>query len=339
MPELRKDYVTDTWVIFAPARSQRPGLGSNERRLTDRDACPFCEGHEHMTPPETYAVRSRGRPNAPGWLVRCVPNKFPALEPTGDVARTADTLYDRVSGVGTHEVIVETPKHDGNLAFLEHDQLVQIILAYRDRYLELSRDPRYRYVLIFKNHGERAGATLSHPHSQLIAMPIVPQRIQEELEAVRRHRRANSGACVFCRVVDTELRERRRVVIENPAFVAISPFAARFPFETWILPKDHVESFDGLDDAGSSSLAEILRDVLARLYHVLNDPDLNYYIHTAPAGSRQEGYHWHIEITPRLAEIAGFERGTGMFINQVMPEDAAAILRGDIRVDGSNQTA
>jgi UDPglucose--hexose-1-phosphate uridylyltransferase len=333
MPELRKDYITDTWVIFAPVRSQRPIAGTASRRTTDPESCPFCEGHEHLTPPETYALRDGPR-DSPGWRVRCVPNRYPALEPIGPVDRSSEAMFGRVSGVGSHEVIVEAPDHGGHLGLMGDDQVGRVVRAYRERIRDLSGDPRTRYVLVFKNHGERAGASISHPHSQLIAMPIVPQRIVEEVEGARRHASANPGGCGFCEVLEAELADGRRIIARDDAFVALSPFAARFPFETWIAPRAHAAAFESLDDAGSTRFARILKDVLARLYVVLNDPDLNFYIHTAPVGAPADSFHWHVEVTPRLAEIAGFERGTGMFINQVMPEDAAAILRGSVRAAG-----
>lgn len=330
MPELRKDYVTDTWVIFAPARSKRPTAPPAGRRFTDPDGCPFCEGHEHLTPPETFAIRS-GAPNEPGWQVRCVPNLFPALEPHEAFERSSQALFDRVTGVGTHEVIVEATDHRAHLALLDEHQVRRVVLAYRQRYRDLSRDERFRYVLIFKNHGERAGATISHPHSQLIAMPIIPQRILEETSGART---PSPDGCGFCRVIAAEIEDGRRVIREDGAFLALSPYAARFPFEAWILPRRHAPAFETLDDDGCARFGRILRDVLARLYHVLNDPDLNFYIHTAPCRDTTDGFHWHVEITPRFAEIAGFERGTGMFINPVLPEDAASILRGDVEIAG-----
>jgi len=335
MPEIRKDYVTNTWVIFAPARARRPGASSDPRRMNDREACPFCEGHEARTPPEVYALRDRGPKDGPGWRVRCIPNLYPALEPGPLVDESSAPLFARVSGVGQHEVIIETPEHRGHLGLMTDSQVSDVIRAYRDRARSLSKPGAYRYVLIFKNHGERAGASVSHPHSQLIALPIVPQRIREEMDSARAHREANRGVCVFCRIVSTEIAEGRRVVTQNRDFLAISPYAARFPFETWILPKIHRPAFEGLKDSDCVSFAGILRDSLGRLHQMLDDPDLNFYIHTAPAGTKDDEFHWHLEIAPRLAELAGFERGTGMFINQVMPEDAASILRGDVRLTGT----
>jgi len=331
MPEIRKDYATDTWVVFSAARSRRPGAFRNAKASTPKEDCPFCVGHEAMTPPEVLAYRDGGRKDGPGWRVRCVPNMFPALEASGDVRRRGDGLFVSVDGVGAHEIIVESPDHDGHMSTLEETQIAEVLRAYRDRYRALAADPRVRYVLIFKNHGERAGASLSHPHSQLVATPIVPLRILDELEGVRAHRGPKAGSCLYCDVISEERKARQRIVAEDDGFVALAPYAARFPFETWILPKDHAGAFESIPDGHRLRLARFLKDILGRMDRILDDPSFNYYIHTVPRGDDGVAYHWHLEITPHLTEIAGFERGSGFYINPVVPEDAAAILRGEIR--------
>src|SRR5213592_3697213 len=201
MPELRKDYVTYTWVVFSAARAQRPGAFRGGKSTTDPDKCPFCYGHEHMTPPEVLAYRKDGVPNGPGWWIRCVPNKYPALQVEGEVHRRVSQLFHSVNGVGAHEIIVETPEHEHHLSMQSEFQVQEIITAYKQRYLDLIRDKRFKYILIFKNHGERAGAFLSHPHSQLIATPIVPRRIMEEVNSLH-HLRVDG------RIVSV-LRDRR----------------------------------------------------------------------------------------------------------------------------------
>jgi UDPglucose--hexose-1-phosphate uridylyltransferase len=331
MPEIRKDYATPTWVVFSAARSQRPGAFRNSKDATPKESCPFCEGHESMTPPEVLAYRDSGRRDGPGWSIRCVPNKFPALDPVGAVQEHRDGPFVSVDGVGAHEVIVESPDHDGRLATLDDGQIERVLRAYRERYHELASDHRVRYVQIFKNHGERAGASFSHPHSQIIAIPIVPLRILEELEGVRAHAADREGECLYCEILRRERAASRRVVAENEAFVALEPFAARFPFETWILPKVHARAFETLSDRDRGALARMLKDILGRMYRLLDDPAFNFYIHTAAPREPERTYHWHLEITPHLTEIAGFERGTGFYINPVVPEDAAAILKGEIR--------
>jgi len=276
-------------------------------------------------------VRDRGRPNGPGWSIRCVPNKFPALERVGEVREHRDGPFLSVDGVGAHEIIVESPDHDGHLATLDDRQVERVLRAYRERYHDLAADRRIKYVQIFKNHGERAGASFSHPYAQVIAIPIVPLRVLEEAEGMRAHAEQREGECLYCEILRRELALGRRVVAENRAFVALEPFAARFPFETWILPKVHARAFETLSDTDGSAFATILKDVLGRMYRLLDDPSFNYYIHTAPLRESEGTFHWHLEITPHLTEIAGFERGTGFYINPVVPEDAASILKGEIR--------
>ena len=328
MPEIRKDYVTDTWVIISTVRSSRPVDVKDLGKKTPPEKCPFCYGNEHMTPPEVLAYRKHGPPNSSGWWIRCVPNLYPALQIEGAVHRRVNQLFHRVNGVGAHEVIIETPEHDAHLAALSDFQFQEVLTAYKHRYLDLIKDKRFKYILIFKNHGARAGASLSHPHSQLIATPIVPRRIMEEVNAAQRYYESTGGTCIYCEIVETELEEEKRIVAEDESFVALSPYAARFPFETWILPKAHEMAFEDLTDSERAPLARMMKDVLGRLYQFLEDPPYNYYIHTAPCDRKETKYHWHLEITPRLTETAGFERGTGFYINPVMPEDAAAILRG-----------
>jgi UDPglucose--hexose-1-phosphate uridylyltransferase len=332
MPELRKDYVTNTWVVFSALRSQRPGAFRAGRWGTDPDRCPFCVGHEHMTPPEVLAYRKDGPPNGPGWSVRCIPNMYPALEPDGRVRREGSDLFRRVTGVGVHEIVIETPDHEEHLSKLSESQMAGIVDAYRERYLSLVRDKRLKYVLVFKNHGERAGATLSHPHSQIIATPIVPRRITEEIRSLNRFHESSNGACLFCRIIEAERADGKRIVSENESFLCVSPFAARFPFETWILPVIHRAAFEDLPAGERREFARILRDILVRMDGILDNPPFNYYIHTTPCDRRAVRYHWHVEVTPRLTEIAGFERGTDFYINPVMPEDAAAILRGQVKL-------
>ncbi len=280
-----------------------------------------------MTPPEVFAYRDNGTPDGPGWWIRCVPNQYPALEIEGDVHRQEDPLYHRVNGVGAHEIIIETPDHEAHLSQLEDSQVQEVITAYRQRYRELAGDERLKYILIFKNHGERAGATISHPHSQLIATPIIPRRIMEEIQSVRAFHEISGGSCLYCEIIKSERKAGTRVVAENESFIALSPFAARFPFETWILPTVHEMAFEDLADAERAPLGSMLSDVLGRMYRLLDDPPFNYYIHTAPCDRKATKYHWHLEITPRLAEAAGFERGTGFYINPVVPEKAASMLR------------
>ncbi|MEE9593717.1 MAG: galactose-1-phosphate uridylyltransferase [Thermoplasmata archaeon] len=327
MPELRKDYVTDTWVVFAPARSQRPIETQGTLSLEDSPSgCPFCPGHEHMTPPEILVYPSNATDGS-AWRVRCVPNLYPALTLDGEVRTEANGLYHSLQGVGAHEIIIETPDHSRGFAALSKRQIDEVLRAYVARAGELAKDPRLSYVLIFKNEGAEAGASLFHTHSQLIATPIVPRRIQDELRGALAFY-ANRGTCVYDSILEEEMEGATRVVTANKAFVALCPYASRFPFEVWILPRRHRPRFEDISAGERRSLAGLLRETLRRLDTLVGNPPFNWYFHTAPSdGDDYEYYHWHMEITPRLSRIAGFERGTGFYINSVPPEDAAQLLR------------
>ncbi len=329
MPELRKDYVTDTWVVFSALRSERPiEVKRDVSPPSSTTPCPFCLGNEHMTPPEILAYRSDGKANSPGWWVRCIPNKYPALTIEGEVKRTVNQIFHTVSGVGAHEIIIETPDHKGHIASLDEKQIYEFVCAYRDRYVDLTKDSRFKYILIFKNHGAEAGASMLHPHSQLIATPIIPRRIMDELRASRDFYDQTGGSCLYDEILKEEREASVRLVTENEFFVAICPYASRYPFEIWILPKEHEVHFEDMSYDERRALARMLKDTFTRLESLMNDPPFNYYIHTAPCDRRDHRYyHWHIEITPRLSSTAGFERGTGFYINSVPPEDAARLLR------------
>jgi len=336
MPELRKDPVVGRWVIISTERSRRPTSFEPVPPVKQPSFCPFCPGQEDKTPPEVYALRpADGRPNSPGWRVRVVPNKFPALQIEGTLDRRGEGLYDKMNGVGAHEVVIETPEHAVDLADLPVEHLSQVLAAYRERIEDLHRDRRFRYVLIFKNHGANAGATLEHTHTQLIATPIIPRILQEELDGARRYFELKER-CVFCDIVAQETAEEngRRVVAGSERFLAIEPFAPRFPFETWILPRRHAAAFQSLaDDGEREDLARLLKDVLMRLNLALDRPPYNFVLHTSPVSDGDlEYYHWHIEIMPKLTRVAGFEIGSGFYINPTPPEDAAQFLRG-ITVD------
>lgn len=297
--------------------------------------CVFCEGQEGRDPTEISAIRRSGTAkNTPGWTVRVLPNKFPVLRIEGKLVREGVGMFDMMTGVGAHEVIVETPDHYLALADLPEHQIADVICTYRDRMLDLSGDDRFKYVLIFKNQGVPAGATMSHAHSQLIATPVTPKRVKEELAGAERYYDFKRR-CVFCDIIKQETRlTPERLVFENDTFVVISPFAARVPYETWILPKQHSSDFMGVGGNEPYGLAQALKTTLLKLRNALDDPPFNYLIHTAPfrrprAGywaTIQQDYHWHLEIIPRLTRPAGFEEGSGFFINPVSPEEAAEEL-------------
>jgi len=329
MPELRKDPVVGRWVIMSTERSKRPSDFRKAHVEPGKNgACVFCYGMEHLTPPEVLAYREPGSvANAPGWRVRAVPNKFPALRIEGSAGRRGEGLYDLMNGIGAHEVVIDTPIHDKGMADLTPHQIEEVLWAYRDRVLDLARDERFRYVIIFKNHGADAGASLEHPHSQLIALPIIPLSVQQELRGSNYYYQGKER-CIFCDIVSQESQDGRRVVIENDHFIVSCPFAARFPFELLIIPKVHSSHFVYATATEYRALANSLKVTLSALKAALDDPPFNYIIHSAPLREAEsKHYHWHLEITPALTKVAGFEVGTGFYINPVPPEDAAAHLR------------
>lgn len=328
MPELRKDPIHGRWVIISTERSRRPSDFTAEERRPVGGFCPLCEGNEDRTPPETLAFRDNGTPpNSPGWTLRVVPNKFPALRIEGELDREGEGIYDKMNGVGAHEVVIETPRHEDILATLPLKGVNNVLHAYRERIIDLRRDQRLRYVLVFKNHGVAAGASLEHSHSQIIALPIVPKRVSEEIEGAKTYFNFKDR-CVFCDIIRQELQQKRRIITENKSFLSIAPFASRFPFETWILPKTHYCSFEHMDLSLYEQAAQILLDTLQRIYRVLNDPPYNYVIHTSSFPEVDaEHYHWHFEIMPKLTKVAGFEWGTGFYINPTPPEEAAEYMR------------
>ena len=333
MPELRKDPVVGRWVIIATDRAKRPTDFIRQRVVIHGSSlCPFCHGNESKTPSEILAYRSDGSGrDAPGWSLRVFPNKFPALGIEGALNRQGEGLYDKMNGIGAHEVIVETPDHMATLAALPVKQVESVLWAYRDRMIDLKRDRRFKYILVFKNHGEAAGATLEHTHSQLIALPVVPKRVLEEVEGARNYY-DEKERCVFCDILSQEARGDERLVAENEAFTALSPFAPRFPFELWLIPKVHQSAFEESSQREFEHLAALLKDMLGRLDAVLDHPAYNYVIHTSPVPETQNDYyHWHLEIMPRVTKQAGFERGTGFFINPTAPEEAARFLREAVR--------
>jgi len=328
MPELRKDPVIGRWVIIATERKKRPSdfNVAEESCVMDAGACPFCEGNEGKTPPEIMAYRNGTPANSPGWSVRVVPNKFPALAIEGGMGRVGEGMFDRMNGVGAHEVIIETPSHSCNFDILPDHEVEAIMRAYRDRVVDLKNDPRLKYILIFKNKGKDAGASLEHTHSQLIALPIVPKRVSEELKGALEYWNFKER-CVFCDIIRQESQDGARVVAENQEFILISPYAPKSPFETWILPKRHQSCFEMIDDEQIACLAKILNLLMKKMAKALGGPPFNYMLHTAPLHKDPQHYHWHLEVMPKLSQVAGFEWGSGFYINPAPPEDAAEALR------------
>ena len=328
MPELRKDPVTGSWVIISSERSQRPNAFPDKNIKTTPKLCPFCPGNESSTPPEIISYRSdNSERNQPGWTLRVISNKYPALIVEGELDRQSIGIYEKMHGIGAHEVIIETADHSQNISEMTENQVRDIFWAYRERMLDLVKDIRLKYILVFKNHGEAAGASLEHPHSQLIATPIVPKRVLEELEGSQQYYEIKHS-CVFCDIIKQELESNERVVFENESFICVQPFAPRFPFESWILPKAHLASFPEMDSSEYLLLGRAVKELLGRLKSALNDPPFNYIIHTSPMESEHHKYyHWHLEVIPKLTKVAGFEWGTGFYINPTSPETAAEFLK------------
>jgi UDPglucose--hexose-1-phosphate uridylyltransferase len=327
---LRFDVTTNDWVIFAPRRALRP---TDFQQLPKQPPeaqlpCPFCPGNEQLTPPEVFAIREGGEPNSPGWKVRVTPNKFPALRIEEDYHRQqVGRLFSHMGGCGAHEVIIDSPSHSLTLAQQPVEQVRLLLWTLQQRYIDLMRDTRFQTIVIFKNHGPKAGTSLVHPHCQLIASPVVPHMLRHKL-AVAAQYFDRTGECVYSAMVEEELAVKHRIVTVNEHFVALIPYASQVPFETWILPRRRQSSFRWLDPSLVRPLAEILKEVLARLHVALNDPDFNLTIDTVPRGEEQGEYFlWHIQILPRLTQRAGFEMGSGMSINPVLPEEAAALFR------------
>jgi UDPglucose--hexose-1-phosphate uridylyltransferase len=341
MSELRKDPIIGRWVVIATERKFRPSDFSSPAETQKETFCPFCPGNEDKTPSEIYAKRPGSPvPNSPGWEIRVVPNKFPALRIEGDLNRKGTGMYDMMNGIGAHEVIIETPLHikensekvdikDYNIA-----TMVNIIETYQIRSIDLKKDPRFRYVLVFKNFGKEAGASLSHPHSQIIATPVVPKRVKEELMGAKWYYEYKER-CVWCDIINQELDSGKRIVEQNESFLAIAPFASRFPFELSVIPFRHSPDFEDITPKEKELLAGLLLTVFKKISKGLNNPSYNVMLHTAPCRYPRPGYwqtiekdyHWHLEIMPRLVKQGGFEWGTGFYINPTPPEEVADFLK------------
>ena len=329
MPELRKDPIVGRWVIIATERGQRPhDFRAETQPQTLPGACPFCEGQESKTPPEIIAYRERGSaPNGPGWRLRVIPNKYPALRIEGALEKRGVGMYDMMAGVGAHEVIIESPKHHISMADLEESAIREVLWAYRDRLIDLRQDRRFVHGMIFKNVGAAAGASLEHTHSQLIVTPTIPIAVWEEMTGALEFHNYR-GRCIYCDMIQQEIDTDSRVVLDTEHFIAFCPFASRFPFETWIVPKVHSSHFENIPKTSVDDLGTMLKTVLSKLETALERPPYNYIIHTAPFDHQDLlHYHWHIEIIPRLTKVAGFEWGSGFYINPMPPEHAAKFLR------------
>jgi UDPglucose--hexose-1-phosphate uridylyltransferase len=326
--ELRKDPLNQRWVIIAADRAKRPTDFDLEAESGPPAFDPFSPGNEDKTPHEIAAYREPGtHPNKPGWRVRVVPNKFPALQIEGSLSPRGEGIYDRMQGVGAHEVIIDSPKCVRSFTALSDTGVQEMIWMYRDRLVDLRRDKRLKYGMVFKNVGLAAGATLYHTHSQLIVTPVVPRNITQKIDACKQFYDFR-GRCLICDMLAQEVEQKARVVLDSGLFLAFEPYAPRTPFETWIVPKNHESHFEDIQPQGCEELAFILKRTVARIEKGLGEIAYNYMLFTAPFDSGGiPHFHWHLEIIPRMTRQAGFEWGTGFYINPVPPEDAAEFLR------------
>lgn len=321
MGKIRKNPIYNRWVIIADERSKRPHAFYREEELEDKKDCPFCEGSEEMTPPEIDSFRVSGKPNKPGWKVRVVPNKYPALIPDVEFQKNIEGLFHIIPATGTHEVIIETPHHNKNQFNMDEEETSLILKMYRKRYLTLKENKNLEYILIFKNHGRVAGGSLPHSHSQVIGLPLTPPYIEEELALIKKR-----NECLFCKLIQRAENDKR-VLTQNKNFIVIAPFASISPYELAIYPLKHKPRFEEITDPEIDSFSEIFHDVFKRYNKLLGKLPFNYFLHTSPIDSLNKDYHWHIVILPKLTITAGFEKGTNIYINLVAPERAVGELR------------
>jgi UDPglucose--hexose-1-phosphate uridylyltransferase len=328
MPEIRHNIVTGEWVIMAPKRARRPGDFAmpgrvrTEMRPEHVATCPFCPGNEDQTPPEVLRLPRDGP-----WQVRVVPNKFAALHKEAHRELCSDGLYRALTGVGWHEVVIESRRHNAPPALQTGEEIARTLTAFQMRGLEMAQDARIKQIVYLKNHGPGAGTSREHPHAQILALPIVPPRIRARVEAARRYF-DEVGGCALCQMWQAEAASGERVIAENERFTAFVPYAAFAPFHIWIVPKRHRASFRRADASELADLGVLLRSVLRKIYVGLDDPDYNYVIQSSPLDvSQSDCLHWHLAITPRLIPWGGFELETGLFINTALPEENARFLR------------
>jgi UDPglucose--hexose-1-phosphate uridylyltransferase len=328
MAELRRDPIIGRWVIIDTDHPSGPQDFEREESVYSGGTCPFCYGNEGITPSEIECIRDPNTaPNTPGWHVRVVPNKFPALQIEGDLERRGLGIYDMSNGIGAHEVLIESPYHNKDIPDLLNSEVENVLLMYCRRAIDLVKDSRFKYVMFFRNYGQSAGASLEHPHTQLVALPMVPKNVLEELHGAQQYFEYRER-CIFCDIIRQETQKKENIILENKHYVSFCPIVSRFPFEIWIIPKKHNAYFCHIPKEEIPSLADILKGTLSKLKKALSNPSYNYIIHSSPIdGEQNDNYHWHIEIMPRLTRVAGFEWGTGFYIVPTPPELAAVYLK------------
>jgi UDPglucose--hexose-1-phosphate uridylyltransferase len=335
MHELRKDILLGRWVAVL-SETKAPSeydLSSNNRKTESN--CVFCSGRENETPSEIVSIRKPGtRPNTPGWWVRAFPSSNPVFQVEGDLGRRGLGIYDKMNSVGANEILIESPEHNTRPEDMGLEQMVRVINLYRDRLVDLEKDSRLRYVLIYKNSGKDAGETSSHPVSYIMATPVIPKKVKDELDSAKEYYNYKER-CIFCDIVSEELRVGERIILETKNFIAFCPYAAKFPFESWIIPKKHNCAFQEITQEEIEDMGLILMSMLKKLRQIFIEPPFNYFLHTSPNmvprknhwHTLGEDFHWHLEIIPRLRRMSGFEWGSGFYILQTSPENAAKYLR------------
>ncbi len=328
MPELRQDPLTGIWVMISPERKKRPQYLDLSRKFNLKsDICPFCERNEYMTPPEIYAVRKdNSEANKTGWKLRVVPNKYPALSAKEELNKIEDQIYNKMNGVGAHEVIIESDSHDIGIDEMEVEQIKQIFVSYKRRILGLKRDKRFKYIQVFKNHGIEAGSSIHHPHSQIIALPVIPSKVMDRLSNTKNYFKLHNR-CLFCDILDYERSYNKRVLFENRDFIVFASYAPKFPFELIICPIKHTSSYERTPDKNFMSLAEILKQTMKKMGKVLDNPAYNLLLHNSPFIKNCEPYfHWYVELIPIISGTGGFELATNCYINPIPPEESIQIL-------------
>ncbi|MGI5912797.1 MAG: galactose-1-phosphate uridylyltransferase [Syntrophomonadaceae bacterium] len=331
--ELRKDMVRDNWVIIATDRALKPNdfpinKTWEKERKSGQQFCPFCEGNEIYTTEEIAAFRDNNTlPDTPGWTIRTIPNKFSAFKLDGALELKQSGIFESCNGLGQHEVVVETPQHGVEFYELPVEKIKQIYIMLQQRYNHLAGDPRVKYIQIYKNQGLFAGASLEHSHSQILALPSVPRENQGLIKYYN-----HEGKCLLCKIKEEELASRERLVYESEHFLLICPYASRFSYETWLIPRRHTEHFAGISNEELNDLSLIMKAFMPVMIECLSNPSYNIVINTAPVNQDiGGGYHWFMEIIPRLIVPAGVEFATGFYMNPVSPEVAAAMLREKVR--------
>jgi len=330
MSELRQDPTTKEWVITAPERAKRPQRIPKKRRVEEipswDESCPFCPGNESQTPPEVFKLPLSSEDSA--WEVRVIPNRFAALMPEGSAERSeAGRFFRKMGGFGIHEVIIESPSHNTPMALMSYQQVEKVLIAYLERYNTLKKSRQLKFITIFKNHGWASGTSLIHPHSQLVATPIMAPHYRRKFDVAHEYY-ADIGRCLYCDLLAGELEKGERVIAQTKQFVIFHPYASRVPYEAWIVPKKHHASFGLFPVIHLAELAVVIKDTLFCLYQELDNPAFNLMIDTSTTADEEDPYyHWHIRIVPRLTTIAGFEMGSGIYISTALPEDTASIMR------------